>query len=108
MLIYLAGAILASVPDVTPQDKLIFRLLKRNQAIIGADIIRDLLARYADVRSLAEKDPLEILDFIKDIVDRWITKSDLVAAEYADWTREASFSDFRFSSQRMTAQSSVG
>lgn len=95
ILVYLTGAILATVREITPQDKLLFRLLKRHKNQIGESIVTDILQRFSSIYANLDADPRELIGFVKDIFARLTTMSELVAAEYADWNEEATFPLFK-------------
>jgi hypothetical protein len=94
MLVSLTVVLLAAVGEFCPQEKLLFRLLKRHAAAIGEDVVNDLLERFTDLERFVRSDALEINDFVYNVLMRARTKSPLVEAEYADWNKESVFATF--------------
>jgi len=94
MLVSLTVVLLAAVGEFCPQEKLLFRLLKRHAAEIGEDVVEKLLDRFSNLPRTLRVDPLEINDFIYGLLLKARTKSPLVEAEYADWNKESVFATF--------------
>lgn len=95
ILVYLSAVVLATVQEISPQDKLLFRLLKRHRAVIGDDIVADILKNFSQLYAIGNENPRQLVDFVKNIFERLTTASELVAAEYADWNEEATFPLFK-------------
>jgi len=90
MLLHLSSVLLATVDNITPGEKLFFRLLKRHREEIGTSIVSDVLDRYAQAPRFAREDPGGIVPFVNDVLGR-ARLSPLVAAEYANWSDEATY-----------------
>lgn len=104
ILMHLCGAVLASVDELSPQEKLMFRLLKRYSSEIGTDIVNDLLSRFRDRALLVREDPRSIIEFVKDIFSRLRTMDDYTRREYDLWNEETDYPEFQLDETFRDAQ----
>lgn len=88
-------ALLASKKEISPQEKLLFRLLYRLSEVIGKDKAAAIANRVVKVAEYAARDPMEIFDFAENTLSDTGDIGKLIRAERSSWEAETRFSLFQ-------------
>lgn len=93
--LHLATVLLAAIGEISPREKLIYRLLKRNREVIGEAVVDDFFASLRSIPESALSKARNISSFVSNIIGRANHMSDLVRDEFQLWTEESTYIPYR-------------